>query len=125
MNGAVQLHIRFASDAAGLAEAVRFPVFWRCDALAVFHLLFNPRDRGIAAQKSTPSPLPVDAGDGIVRSAAHSYFPSNSSAWARALFALLSPSIRASSLTRALRLPCIGSMVTIARSFVWSFTTTK
>ena len=53
------------------------------------------------------------------------YFPSNSSACASALFAVRSPSIRANSLTRAFRLAWIGSIVTTARSFDWSFVTTR
>ncbi len=53
------------------------------------------------------------------------HFPSNSSACASALFAVRSPSMRASSLTRAFRLAWIGSIVTTARSFDWSFVTTR
>ena len=44
-------------------------------------------------------------------------FPNNSSACASALFALLSPSMRASSVTRVFRLAWMGAMLTIARSF--------
>jgi len=54
-----------------------------------------------------------------VRNPAPAHFAprNNSSAWARALFAFRSPSIRASSLTRALRFFPIGEIVTNARSF--------
>ena len=63
--------------------------------------------------------IPGEAPDAAV------YPFSNSSAWAMALLAWRSPSMRASSPTRPLRLPWIGSIATEARSPLWSFVTTK